>query len=92
MADYHYKAPARYTADFVPEVRVDHKVPVPIYRRTVKYPALYYMELGDSFLFLDEEYGSIKQAVQHCRRITKPKRRFVIRQVTHNAYRIWRIE
>ena len=89
---HHSNKIPRYTAEAVPLIRVEHQVPMPIYRRQVKYPALYYMNIGDSFLFLDEEYSSMKQATQHCRRITNPKRRFLIRQVTHNAFRIWRIE
>ena len=74
------------------DVRVESGVLQPVYRRQVKFPALYSMKVGESFMILDDEHSSLMQAVQHCRRITNPKRRFSVRRVAYNAFRVWRIE
>jgi hypothetical protein len=72
--------------------RLEADVPMPIYRRKVKFPALYIMDVNQSFLVHDLEHKSLLQAIAHCRRLTNPKRRFSVRRVAHNAYRVWRIE
>lgn len=74
------------------DVRVEEGAPLPVYRRQVKFPALYSMKVGDSFAILEEEHKSLLQAAAHCRRITNPKRKFTVRRIAHNAFRVWRIE
>jgi uncharacterized protein (DUF2249 family) len=74
------------------DVRVETGVLQPVYRRRVKFPALYSMKVGESFMILDDERSSLMQAAQHCRRITNPKRKFSVRRVAYNAFRVWRVE
>lgn len=74
------------------DVLVEEGVPAPVYRRQVKFPALYSMKVGDSFVILEDELRSLRQAAYHCRKLTDPQRRFSIRRIAYNAYRVWRVE
>ena len=69
---------------------IDDNVPLP--PQGVKahiYPALYVMEVGQSFARPTEEYTRLHSASQACRK--KTERRFAMRLIGDNQVRIWRI-
>lgn len=72
------------------QVRLEADVPIPPWGKLVKWPVLYKMRIGESFLVLVDELSSVRQASNRCR--LKTGRHFTIRQVSWNAYRLWRIE
>ena len=71
------------------DVKIDKGVPLPRRGRPVKWPALYTMKIGQSFLFLTDEHNSVRASVGRCLRRTG--RHFSVRKVAWNAYRIWRV-
>jgi hypothetical protein len=71
------------------ENKVESGIPIPKKGKTPRYPALYTMEVGQSFARPHAEGNTLHYAAQHCNKVTK--RRFTVRYPDEKTVRVWRI-
>lgn len=67
---------------------IESDIPIPKRGKKVRYPALYTMEVGQSFVRPHSEGDALHYAAQHCRKTTG--RKFTVRYPNIQIVRIWR--
>jgi hypothetical protein len=70
------------------ESTVETGVPIPKKGKKVRYPALYTMEVGQSFARPNKEGDTLHYAAQHATKVTGKK--YTVRYPDKSTVRVWR--